>query len=90
MSSSDSSSEDNASRKKKYRKQMFCKKWLEEDVFNGWLEEVKEDKYKCKCTACNKYLNCGKSELVKHSEGKLHQKQIRCVKNNNAVDVYFV
>ncbi|XP_046805877.1 uncharacterized protein LOC124419648 [Lucilia cuprina] len=89
MSSSDSSSDDALTLKSKYRKQRFCQIWLKDERFNGWLEEVKDDGYKCRCTACGKYLNCGKSDFIKHAETKQHKKNVLKVKNTKPMQSFF-
>lgn len=74
---------------KKYRKQKFNNKWLEDDNFKGWLEAVADEPFKCKCSACNKMLNCGKSDLLKHAGRKMHKKNVNALKKSNKIDTFF-
>lgn len=87
MSSSESS-HGRRSPPKKYRKQKFRPIWLDESEFKGWLEEIPKDKYKCRCSACGKILNCGKSELSKHSLSKIHKKNVVSLKNAQKIDMF--
>lgn len=75
--------------KKKYRKQKFCRNWLDETNFKGWLEENLEDKFKCKCKACGKVLNCGKSELQRHASSKSHKTNVLAANIAKPVDTFF-
>lgn len=84
--SSDSDSDENGT---KYRKQKFRDEWLQEPKLKGWLTKIKEDPYKCKCKACGKILNCGKSELKKHALTKLHQKNVSSVSNLLPANKFF-
>lgn len=85
--SSDSS--DNEGNQSKYRKQKFRPEWLQITEFKGWLTEVKDDQFKCKCRACGKILNCGKSELRKHSLTKLHKKNVSGINNLKPLESFF-
>lgn len=53
----------------------FRKKWLELPEFHGWLAEASVPE-KAICTACNKELTSGKSELLRHASGKKHKEKI--------------
>lgn len=74
---------------KKYRKQKFNAKWLEDKRFVGWLESSNESEYKCKCIACGKTLNCGKSELLKHADTKIHKANVLAKKSTKTVAAFF-
>lgn len=89
MTSSDSSSDEAQYIANKYRKQRFCAKWLKDEKLSGWLEQVEDDNFKCRCIACGKYLNCGKSDLYKHSETKTHQRNVLKIKNIKTVNSFF-
>lgn len=60
----------------KYRKQRFYSSWLSDETLLGFLEPVKDDVFKSKCKACGKILNCGKSDLNKHANTKMHNKNL--------------
>ena len=54
---------------------VFQKEWLDSSKhpeFKGWLQEIKNNPTKCRCDACDKILNAGKSDLLKHATGKKH------------------
>lgn len=63
---------------KKSRKQLFCKKWMEDDIFKHWLQPT-EDPYKSKCKACQLTLNAKKSDLLNHRKSKRHLKNIKAL-----------
>lgn len=86
MSSDSSDHEGNQS---KYRKQKFRPEWLQITEFKGWLTEVKDDQFICKCRACGKILNCGKSELRKPSLTKLHKKNVSGINNLKPLESFF-
>lgn len=62
---------------KNSRKQLFSKRWLEEEVFKHWLVET-EDVSKAKCKACNLYLGTNRSDLINHAKS---QKYLKCMKS---------
>ena len=66
-------SKSSKSNSNKWRKQKFNPKWLELEGFKEWLRPIKDNEFKCRCDACNKDLLCGKSELKKHGDSKMHQ-----------------
>lgn len=72
-----------SSRSKKWRKQKFYNNWLNLPEFKGWLEEIPENPYNCRCKACNCQLTCGKSELLKHAKGKKHQEKVKLIASNS-------
>lgn len=57
----------------------FRKEWLHLKEFQGWLAEGNTVD-RAHCTACDKELLAGKSELLKHSRGKKHL--IKVAKSN--------
>lgn len=59
--------------KKNNKGKVFQLSWLRSSIFKGWLQSVDNNK-KAFCTACNKVLVCGKSELIRHSRTQLHIK----------------
>lgn len=56
--------------------------WLGKDVFKDWLASH-EDNRKAVCTACNIILSCGKSDLIRHSQSKKHDKNMIKSRNVN-------
>lgn len=74
---------------KSWRKQKFNKDWLALDQFKGWLTEIPEDPFSCKCNACDCTLICGKSELLKHSNGKKHLQKVKSVAQNSNITSFF-
>lgn len=87
MSSSELS--DNDSENKKYRKQRFRPNWLQIAEFKGWLESVEDDVFKCKCKACDKLFNCGKSDLLKHAATSKHIQKVKAVKISKPMSSFF-
>jgi hypothetical protein len=85
MSDNDSASDFEEPKVKKYKcsdkrkGKMFNTKWLEDKNFKNWLKPIKQNDMKCLCKVCNKELMCGKSELLKHAEGKKHLANMRSV-----------
>jgi hypothetical protein len=85
MSNKDSASDFEEPKEKKYKcsdkrtGKMFNTKWLEDKNFKNWLKPIKQNNMKCLCKVCNKELMCGKSELLKHAEGKKHLANMRSV-----------
>lgn len=69
-------------------KKYFRKEWLQETKFKGWLKEVCGDNTKAKCIACGVTLNCGKSELIKHNNGKNHAKKVRSLNNQSCLSSF--
>ncbi|KAL6418504.1 hypothetical protein ACFW04_012051 [Cataglyphis niger] len=67
--------------KRKSEMKVFQHSWLSMNIFKDWLMPY-ENNEKALCTACNKILLCGKSNLIKHSKTKLHVKNI---KNRNVI-----
>jgi len=71
---------------KRIQTKLYRNEWLEIKDFKYWLQELPNDKTKCKCLACNSILVCGKRELEKHNLGKKHisnMKGLRGSKNMN-------
>jgi len=62
---------------KPWRKQKFIDKWIDEPKFRGWLARHPEDPTLARCVACNQELVAGKSELVKHSQTRKHNKAVQ-------------
>ena len=52
------------------------------DIFKNWLTPQKSNE-KALCTACNRVLVCGKFELIRHSQSKLHIENFN--KNRNII-----
>lgn len=48
-----------------------------------------DDIYKCRCKACNKILNCGKSELQKHAQTNKHAECTAAIKTSGTVRSFF-
>ena len=74
-----------AKSEKSWRKQAFSKKWSEEKEFQGWIAPHESNKFKAKCKCCDKVLNAGKSELLKHKDSASHRKNEGKTKG---IDVY--
>ena len=54
---------------------IFDKKWLRNEEFAEWLEEVENDKYAFRCRVCLKNLELGrmgKSALLRHLKSSKH------------------
>ncbi|XP_032673098.1 uncharacterized protein LOC116844993 isoform X2 [Odontomachus brunneus] len=49
----------------------FKESWLDNEIFKGWLTYHLDGK-RAYCTACDKILVCGKSELMRHADRKVH------------------
>jgi hypothetical protein len=77
-------------KKYKYRKKKFDEDWLKIEEFQGWLEKIPNDIYKCRCSACNVIITYGKSELHTHSKGTGHIKKVKFIKTNQQCKHYFV
>lgn len=75
---------------KTYRQQKFNKERLKIEKFQGWLEEVEESHSKYKCSSCKKILSCGKSDLEKHSQTRLHIQNVKAIKISKPVTNFFV
>ncbi|XP_050530204.1 uncharacterized protein LOC126899370 [Daktulosphaira vitifoliae] len=73
--------------KKRVHIKLFRKEWLEIKDYKFWLQEISNDKTKCKCVACNVVLVSGKSELAKHSEGKKHLSNIKSLRGSQNLKV---
>lgn len=67
-------------KKRNSKMKVFQSSWLSIDIFKDWLTPH-ENNEKALCTACNKVLLCGKSDLIKHSKTKLHVKNINESRN---------
>lgn len=52
-----------------------------------WLQEIVDNKTKCKCVACNVVLVSGKSELAKHSKGIKHISNVKGLKGSKNIKV---
>jgi hypothetical protein len=93
MSDSDSAlSEDmdkpSTSKRPKLKTKTFNSKWLDEPKFKNWLKST-SNKLKCMCKVCNKEIVAGKSELLKHAEGKKHIKNMSATQKTSSVTSYF-
>ncbi|RLU25331.1 hypothetical protein DMN91_001487 [Ooceraea biroi] len=75
MDSQPSTSSGITEKQKKSKRKVFKNSWLSIDILKKWLTSH-EDNEKALCTACNKVLLCGKSDLIRHSRTKLHIKNI--------------
>lgn len=56
----------------KNSKYVFCKKWLNEDDFSGWLIKDEKDPGMVICTICKRQLTATKSNLKVHSKSRSH------------------
>jgi len=74
--------------KKRNQIKLFRYEWLNLKDFKYWLKELPNDKAKCKCTACNVILVCGKSELEKHSQGKKHILNVKGLRGTPTMDIF--
>ncbi|KZC12694.1 Dipeptidase 1 [Dufourea novaeangliae] len=59
-----------ADKKRSNKGKVFQLSWLKNNIFKDWLKS--DNNKKAFCTACNKVLACGKSELIRHSRTQLH------------------
>jgi hypothetical protein len=89
-SDSDASDSTPVAKRPKYaaKPKVFCNKWLEMDEFKGWLKPVPTDKYKLKCDCCNKIITCGKTQLKRHAESKIHLQNAKKLKQNQKLDEF--
>lgn len=60
---------------KKSRKQLFSRKWMEEDIFKRWLLPT-EDPAKAKCKVCQLNLGTKRSDLLSHGKSQKHLKNM--------------
>lgn len=74
--------------KKRTLTKLFRHEWLNLKDFKYWLQELPNDKAKCKCKACNVILVCGKSELEKHSIGKKHISDVKELRGTPNLNVF--
>lgn len=44
--------------------------------FKGWLKELPNNPYSCRCEVCGVELTCGKSELLRHASSAKHVKKL--------------
>lgn len=65
-------------RKKKYQ-QKFCKRWVEDPAFSGWLEEKEGIPF---CSVCNRYFREGtcRNELDRHLKTSVHEENAQKVR----------
>lgn len=73
---------------KRIQTKLFRYEWLEIKDFKYWLQELPNDKTKCKCVACNSILVCGKSELEKHNLGKKHISNMKGLKGSKNMNLF--
>lgn len=78
-----------APKKAKWRKQKFNRDWLQLEQFKGWLKEVPQNPYSCRCVAYDCQLTYGKSELQKHSKGKKHLQKVKLSSSNTNMHSFF-
>ena len=69
-------------KEKTTKRKVFQNKWLNMDIFKNWLTPH-ESNEKALCTACNRVLVCGKFELIRHSQSKLHIENFNKNRNIN-------
>lgn len=74
--------------KKRVHVKLFRREWLDIEDYKYWLQEIANDRTKCKCVACNVVLVCGKSELAKHSEGKKHISNMKGLRGSQKLKVF--
>ena len=73
---------------KTWRQKGFVTTWMDIDCFKGWLSIVPSDKSKAFCKACNKELNAGKSDLLKHAKTELHIRNVNKKKNMQSLSSF--
>lgn len=56
---------------KKRKAKAFKESWLDNETLKGWLK-IHPDGARAYCTACEKALVCGKSELIRHASRAIH------------------
>ncbi|KAK3910547.1 LOW QUALITY PROTEIN: SCAN domain-containing protein 3, partial [Frankliniella fusca] len=64
----------------KAREKKFCDKWLGEDMFKGWVAPVEGNKKYVRCIPCGRNLAAGRSELMRHADTEVHQKNAKGLK----------
>lgn len=87
-SESDSASQAKKCKYTKTKLKVFNEKWLQDPKLKTWLKATPNNK-KCVCKVCNVELVCGKSELLKHAEGKKHEKNMSAAKSSTSVSSFF-
>lgn len=73
---------------KKSRKQLFSKKWMEEEMFKSWLQTT-EDPGKAKCKACQLILGAKRSDLLNHGKSQRHLKNIKTLQGTRPITEIF-
>ncbi|XP_032688991.1 uncharacterized protein LOC116852590 [Odontomachus brunneus] len=63
-------------KKRKCVRNKFQYEWLSMNIFKDWLASHENDE-KALCTACNKILICGKSNLISHSKTGKHVENMK-------------
>ncbi|KAE8739308.1 hypothetical protein FOCC_FOCC015198 [Frankliniella occidentalis] len=63
------------------KQKKFTTKWLNEDVFKGWIEPVKGDEKKMRCVPCGTVLAAGRTELLRHAETLTHGRNVKGIKD---------
>ncbi|XP_032690138.1 uncharacterized protein LOC116853266 [Odontomachus brunneus] len=63
-------------KKRKCVRNKFQYEWLSMNIFKDWLASHENDE-KALCTACNKILICGKSNLISHSKTEKHVENMK-------------
>ena len=77
-------------KKQKFYKQKYNKKWERDPQLKGWLSSVPKYPYKASCTICGKELVAGLSELKKHLHSKKHQEQAKSVTTTRPITTMIV
>ena len=57
----------------------FQAAWLEDPLFENWIEEFKTDKIKAYCKVCKSVIRAHKTDLKKHGEAAKHKQNMSTV-----------
>lgn len=66
------------------KEKIFQTAWMSDARFKPWLQPG-EDKFHCKCKACNANLKAGLTELERHSGTDKHKKNMMKIKGSQSV-----
>ncbi|KYN18940.1 hypothetical protein ALC57_08783 [Trachymyrmex cornetzi] len=72
-------------------KRKFQSLWLQYPPFKGWLQEIKGENNKARCSACHCdiTLSSGKHDLQCHMSTNKHKKSVMCMKETSSVKKLF-
>ncbi|CAG4949390.1 unnamed protein product [Parnassius apollo] len=76
-------------KKEKHRLQKYRVEWENGPIFSRWIARDYSDIYKAQCKVCETSITAEKQDLVKHSEGKKHLKNLSVIRGSKSVTSYF-